>query len=93
MIPLLIKDGLMPRYRSRSKSERKHRKVARAKVPREKRKLLQWAAGTSSRWMEDLSNATRATMTRALHEPQAHLGALATLRCLRSRLLRLVSRH
>ena len=90
----------MPRYRSRSKSrERKHRKVARAKVPREKRKLLQWAAkGTKADYeklrkhahkilmggqlpgyieplaMEDLSNATRATMTRALHDPQAHLG-------------------
>ena len=34
----------MPRYRSRSKSrERKARKVARSKVPRDKRKLLQWA--------------------------------------------------
>ena len=90
----------MPRYRSRSKSrERKARKVARAKVPREKRKLLHWAAkGTKADYerlrkhahkilmggqlpgyleplaMEDLSNATRATMTRALHDPQAHLG-------------------
>ena len=35
----------MPRYRSRSKSrERKARKAARAKVPRDKRKLLHWAA-------------------------------------------------
>mgnify|MGYP000138477756 CR=1 FL=1 len=90
----------MPRYRSRSKSrERKARKTARAKIPREKRKLLHWAAkGTKADYerlrkhahkalmggglpgyleplaMEDLSNATRATLTHALHKPQAHMG-------------------
>ena len=90
----------MPRYRSRSKSrERKARKAARAKVPRDKRKLLHWAAkGTKADYerlrkhahkalmggglpgyleplaMEDLSNATRSTLTHALHQPQAHMG-------------------
>ena len=90
----------MPRYRSRSKSrERKARRAARAKVPREKRKLLHWAVkGTKADYerlrkhahkalmggqlpgyleplaMEDLSNATRSTLTHALHQKQAHMG-------------------
>ena len=90
----------MPRYRSRSKSrERKARKQARSRVPRDKRKLLHWAAkGTKADYeklrkhahkilmggqmpgyleplaMEDLSHATRATLTHALHQPQAHMG-------------------
>ena len=90
----------MPRYRSRSKSrERKARKQVRSKVPRDKRKLLHWAAkGTKADYeklrkhahkllmggqmpgyleplaVEDLSHATRATLTHALHHKQAHMG-------------------
>ena len=55
----------MPRYRSRSKSrERKHRKVARAKVPREKRKLLQWAAKGTKADYEKLRNSCPGTSSR-----------------------------
>ena len=85
----------MPRYRSRSKSrERKARKQVRSKVPRDKRKLLHWAAkGTKADYeklrkhahkilmggqmpgyleplaMEDLSHATRATLTHTSRRP------------------------
>ena len=83
----------MPRYRSRSKSrDRKARIQARKRIPRDKRKLLHWAArGTKKDYeklrkhahkllmggslpgyveplaMEDLSHATRVTLTQALH--------------------------
>ena len=103
----------MPRYRSRSKSrERKARRAARAKVPREKRKLLHWAVkGTKADYerlrkhahkalmggqlpgyleplaMEDLSNATRSTLTHALHHKQAHMGGGRSISLLESPVL------
>ena len=90
----------MPHYRSRSKSrERKEQKRVRKKIPRDKRKLIRWAAkGTKKDYeklrkhankillggklpgyihplaMEDLGNATRATLIGALHHPDSHLG-------------------
>ena len=54
----------MPRYRSRSKSrERKARRAARAKVPREKRKLLHWAVkGTKADYERLRKHAHKALM-------------------------------